>query len=109
MINDDESSYDASVSKFCMPGTLYVQNVSNISQYCNREGEHKYVFTPDSHKAMYELSSSPVYEQHLLTGNDTGDTLLNEWFEKLNNKPWNSKQLLHDLFNLLKKLNEIIH
>lgn len=80
MINDDESSYDASVSKFCMPGTLYVQNVSNISQYCNREGEHKYVFTPDSHKAMYELSSSPVYEQHLLTGNDTGDTLLNEWF-----------------------------
>ena len=109
MIDDDESSYDAAVSKFCFPGTLYVQNVSNISQYCNREGEHRYFFTPDSHKPMYELSSSPVYEQHLSTGNDTGDTLLNEWFEKLNNKPWNSKQLLHDLFNLLKKLNEIIH
>lgn len=109
MIDDDESSYDAAVSKFCFPGTLYVQNVSNLSQYCNREGEHRYFFTPDSHKPMYELSSSPVYEQYLSTGNDTGDTLLNEWFEKLNNKPWNSKQLLQDLFNLLKKLNEIIH
>lgn len=108
-IDDDESSYDAAVSKFCFPGTLYVQNVSNLSQYCNREGEHRYFFTPDSHKPMYELSSSPVYEQYLSTGNDTGDTLLNEWFEKLNNKPWNSKQLLQDLFNLLKKLNEIIH
>ncbi|XP_078360371.1 uncharacterized protein LOC144644723 [Oculina patagonica] len=109
MINDDESSYDAAVSIYCFPGTLYLDNVSNLSPYYNTEGGQKFFFTPDSHKPMYELSSSPVYKQHLSTGNDEADSLLKEWFEKLNNKPWNSKQLLLDLFNLITKINEIAH
>ena len=108
MITDDESSYDAAVSMHCFPGTLYLENVTNLSPYYGSEGGSKFFFTPDSHKPMYQLSSSPVYEQHLSTGNDEADSLLKEWFEKLNNKPWNSKQLLLDLFNLLKTLNEIV-
>ena len=110
-IIDKESSYDAAVSVYCFPGTVYLDNVTNLSPYYNynnySEGGDKYFFTPDSRKPMYELSSSPVYEPHLATGNDEADGLLKEWFQKLNNKPWNSKQLLLNLFNLLKKINEI--
>ena len=109
MISDDESSYDAAVSKHCFPGTLYVENVTNLSPYYNSEQGGKFFFTPDSHKPLYELSSSPVFKSHLLTGNEEADNLLREWFEKLNNKPWNSRQLLLDLFNFLSTLNETVY
>ena len=107
MITDDESSYDAAVSTHCFPGTLYVDNVTNFSSVYNSEQGGKFFFSPDSHKPRYELSSSPVFEQHLLTGNAKADSLLKEWFEKLNSKPWNSRQLLLDLINLLNTLNEL--
>lgn len=103
-----ESSYDAAVSMHCLPGTLYLENVTNLSPYYESEHGSKFFFTPDSHKPMYQLSSAPVYEHYLTTGINEADGALKEWFEKLNNKPWNSKQLLQDLFNLLKKLNEIV-
>lgn len=109
MISDDESSYDAAISMHCFPGTLYVENVSNLSPYYNSEQVGKFFFTPDSHKPMYELSSSPVFESHLLTGNEEVDNLLREWFEKLNNKPWNSRKLLLDLINFLNALNETVY
>lgn len=102
----NSDSCDAAVSTFCLPGVLYLDNVTNSSPY-DPEGTHKF-FTHHTHKPMYELSSSLVYEQHLSTGNDRVDSLLKEWFEKLNNKHWNSKQLLLDLFNLLKEINEIV-
>lgn len=96
MVSDDESSYNAAVSIYCFPGTLSLDNVSNSSPYYNSEGGHKYFFTPDSHKPMYELRSSPIYEQHLSTGIDEADSLLKEWFEKLNNKPWNIMSTMID-------------
>lgn len=107
MIIDDESSYDAAVSTHCFPGTLYIENVTNLSPYTQQGG--KFFFSPDSHKPMYELSSSPVFEQHLLTGSAEADSLLHGWFEKLNRKPWNSRQLLLDLINLLNSLNELVY
>ena len=109
MISDDESSYDAAVSMHCFPGTLNVENVTNLSPYYNSEQEAKFFFTPDSHKPMYELSSSPVFESHLLTGNEEADNLLREWFEKLNGKPWNSRKLLLDSINFLNTLNETVY
>lgn len=107
MISDDESSYDAAISVHCFPGTIYIENVTNLSPYKSQQGG-KLFFSPDSHKPMYELSSSPVFEQHLLTGNAAADSLLKEWFEKFKNrKPWNSRQLLLDLINFLNTLNEL--
>ena len=88
------------------PGTVYIENVTNLSPYKSQQGG-KFFFSPDSHKPMYELSSSPVFEQHLSTGNAEGDSLLKEWFEKLNSKQWNSRQLLLDLINFLNTLNEL--
>lgn len=107
MISDDESSYDAAISMHCFPGTLYIENVTNLSPFYHSEQGDKFFFTPDSHKPRYELSSSPIFESHLLTGNDEADNLLREWFEKLNNKPWNSRQLLLDLIDFLNTLNKI--
>ena len=109
MISNDESCYDAAVSKHCFPGTLYVENVTNLSPYYDSEEVGKFFFTPNSHKPFYELSSSPAFESHLLTGNKEADNLLREWFEKLNDKPWNSRQLLLDLFNFLNTLNETVY
>lgn len=108
MIIDDESSYDAAVSTCCFPGTLYIENVTNLSSTYKSQQGGKFFFSPDSHKPMYELSSSPVFELHLLTGNAEADSLLKEWFEKLNSKPWNSRQLLLDLINFLNTLNELV-
>jgi len=108
IIKDDQSSYDAAVSTYCLPGTLYLENVTNMSPYYESQGAREFFFTPDSHKPMYQLSSSPMYEQYLVTGNNEADDALKEWFDKLNNKPWNSKQLLQDLFLLLERLNEIV-
>lgn len=109
MISDEESSYDAAVSMHCFPGTLYIQNVTNLSPYYNSDQGGKFFFIPDSHKPYYELSSSPVFESYLLTGNEEADNLLIEWFEKLNNKPWNSRQLLLDLINFLNRFNETVY
>ena len=77
--------------------------------YYDSEEVGKFFFTPNSHKPFYELSSSPAFESHLLTGNKEADNLLREWFEKLNDKPWNSRQLLLDLFNFLNTLNETVY
>ena len=107
MISDDESSYDAAISMHCFPGTLYIENVTNLSPFYHSGQGDKFFFTPDSHKPRYELSSSPIFESHLLTGNDEADNLLREWFEKLNKKPWNSRQLLLDLIDFLNTLNKI--
>ena len=108
MIVDDESSYDAAVSMHRFPGTVHTENVTNLSPYNSQQGG-KFFFSPDSHKPMYELSSSPVFEQHLLTGSAEADSLLKEWFEMLNSKPWNSRQLLLDLISFLNTLNELVH
>lgn len=103
---DDESSYAAAVSTCCFPGTLFLENVTNSGLYDS--GSRSFFYTPDSHKPMYQLSSSPVYNEYLsTTGNEEADSLLKEWFVNLNNNPWDAKQLLLDLFSLLKTLNEI--
>lgn len=107
MITDDESSYAAAVSTYFLPGTLYLENVTNTSPFCGSQDEHEFFITPDSHKPMYQLSSSPVYEQYLTTGSDEADDALKDWFQQLNEKSWNSKQLFLGLCNLLKGLNEI--
>lgn len=107
-LRDEESSNDAAISTFCLPGTLYLENVTNSSPYYAVENGSEFFFTPDSHKPMYQLSSSPVFEEYLTTGNDEADCALKEWFNTLNNKPWNSKQLLQDLITLLVRLNEIV-
>lgn len=100
-----------SVSTFCTPGNIFLDDVSTFNPFIpeqsrsDRYGDS--LFTEDSHKPVYEISSSPVYVEEYKTNNAEFDQEFKKWFLQLNKEHWNSFALLEKLSFFLQSLSKI--
>ena len=100
-----------SVSTFCTPGSLRLEDVSTWNPYIPKD-RHKterteYLFTEDSHKPTFQLSSSSVMQECLKTENTEANDEIEKWFFHLNNEQWIKYELFGELYNLLEKLSKM--
>lgn len=99
-----------SVSTFCTPGNVSLDDISTYNPYVPEDSRSdRYgdcLFTEDSHKPLYEISSSPVYVDEYKTNNAEFDQEFEHWFVQLNKEHWNSYGLLEKLSLFLKRLSK---
>ncbi|XP_061197609.1 uncharacterized protein LOC133205755 [Saccostrea echinata] len=93
----------ASVSVCCLPGRLRLDEISTNNPFIKGKPNERsaFLFTPDSHKPLHEISSSPNYQEELSTRSVDANQKIKEWFHHLNEEHWNFYELIADFQNLL--------
>ena len=106
----ERQSEVASISICCLPGKLRLDNISTNNPFIKEEPNEisNFLFTPDSEKPIYEISSSPSNGKHLSTKSNEANQLIQEWFHHLSNEHWSTYELISDFEKLLLSLANLI-
>lgn len=96
----------ASVSVCCLPGRLRLDDISTNNPFIKGEPNKRsdVLFTPDSHKPLHEISSSPSYTEQLSIQSNGANQKIKEWFQHLNEEHWSMYKLIADFEGLLLSL-----
>lgn len=104
----DDPDRAAPISTCCTPGDVRIESIATYRQDTIASKEKSnLLYTPDSHKPVYGLGSTPEYSDSIKTDVSDIDSIVKTYFEHLKKDHWETFELVAKLCNTLTKLHSI--